>query len=169
MIEIVSLIGNALGIIVDKGMDHFMKSSELNLLKDAIAEKIRREMRFNNELLGAIIEYQKKNDLEKVSRIIKVIDTSGFDSLDNSSIPLKAIFRDSKIEWEIIYRDFKHGKGYRTWVKNIDNVPLLVERIYHRLKIIKAFENIGLLKGQSSLRYVIFLIRAYQYFEAKKK
>lgn len=145
-----------------------LKNKEHDLLKDAIAERITREMRFNKELMEEIVHYKKMDNPDLVNYFTKELKTDAFDSLDTSAIPLKIIFKDYTIEWDNFCRDFKSGKVHQRWFKNINNVSAMVERIYHRVKIIKIFGNLGLSKRKQSFRYLIFLISAHLYFEKEK-
>jgi hypothetical protein len=159
-------------IFLNTGIDQLIKNKEFNRLREAINEKIEREIRFNQELLKEIVRRKTPDNLALVSRMTEALQTTAFDSIIESSIPLGAIF-DNKDICEDAWKDFWDNYPYPSlnffnWAKGISNETLLIERIYHRIKIIKVFSNLEISKGHQSLKYVMFLISAMPSMNSRK-
>lgn len=153
-------------MFIDKGIALIKDNHEFNRLKDAINARIARELRFNSELLETIIRYKKLKNEKLISTLTGSLQTTAFDSINDSSIPLTLFSGESEIkpkDWSSIREKFPYpSSNFVKWSVTINNPTDLIERIYHRIKIIKLFASIDISKNQQSIKYVLFLISAYR-------
>jgi hypothetical protein len=169
----VGILESVVGQFIGKGVEYLKGSIEFKRSKDAINERIARELRFNDELLKAILKHKKGEKPELISHLTESLQTKAFDAISDSSIPLTLFFAESDIrqeDWKSIQEKFPYPSAiYFKWASTIGDSTELIERIYHRMKIIKLFSALDISKNQQSIKYVLFLIRAYQLGIGKSK
>jgi hypothetical protein len=169
----IGILESVVGQFIGKGVEYLKGSIEFNRSKDAINERIARELRFNDELLKAILKHKKEKEPELISHLTESLQTTAFDAISDSSIPLTLFFAESDIrqeDWKSIQEKFPYPSAiYSKWASTIGDPTMLIERIYHRMKIIKLFSTLDISKNQQSIKYVLFLIRAYQIGIGKSK
>jgi len=150
---------------IEKGWDQVVKNKEFQRLQEAIRGRIARELRFNDELLRTILKHRSPDDAELLRRLTESLHTSAFDAVCDAAVPLKIIVGQSNIskdDWKVIQEKFPYpSTNYLKWASNICDSAMLTERIYHRSKIIKLFNSLDISKNQQSIKYVLFLIRAF--------
>jgi len=162
----VGILDRVVEIFIKEGVKLLKENHEFSRLQEAISEKIARELRFNAELLDAILRNKNSKNQEFISALTESLKTTAFDSLSDSSLPLTLFFGESEIQsedWLTIHEKFPYpSKNYVKWASTINNPSALIERIYHRTKIIKLFSLINISKNQQSIKYVLFLIKAHR-------
>jgi hypothetical protein len=165
MFEIISKLA---GKVIDIARDKLKEDEEFKRLRSAVVEKMDRELRFNDEILKETVRH-KKNDETLIDGLIETLNTDSFDELVKSSVPLSLIFENLELNinhWEDFYKSTKlSNKNMLQWSENIASQVFLIERIYHRIKILKNLRKISIHRGSESVRYIRFLISAYRFFE----
>lgn len=157
------LLSRAVNLFISDGIRAFEKDRAANCLRESMAERINREIRFNYELLG-VRKKKVLTDSTKIKTIIDSTTTSAFDAINDTGIPMTLI-SDKKItenDWQSMHNKYKvHNKSYSRWTKNITSTSMLLERIYHRLKIVKILNSLDIVKNEASIAYLSYLMRAY--------
>ena len=130
-------------------------SSSIKSKSEIFRELLYQEVCFNLEVLDLI--KQKKDELtdDQLGQLLQSLDFEKFESFSQTGIPFKLII-DGK--W-----NKTNFKKFDKRVKNLKYKSELVTRSYHRLKLFKLKEQLGIQSSQLTLNYVIFL-----FLETKK-
>lgn len=146
---------------VSGGIEAFRKSKEHQNLIVAVQDRIRREIRFNLAIFDEISEPEKHAEDLKLGLLRSVI-ISGFDDIDAGLLPLNLFFEE-EIQPEIWPRSGFTGQEYlrfRGWLKGVRSQYDLLERVYHRMRIIRTFAECGKVYG--SPVYIRFMLIAFE-------
>jgi len=169
----INILGQLLSKAIDMGVDVVTSNKQFKQLKQVVIEKTARELRFNSELLGERIPKSDLADEKVIDILIGSLSTDSFDELIKSSVPLIIIFDEYILDandWLAYQKTLKkESRQMLGWAKGIKSQAELIERIYHRTKIIKLFCTMNMRKGLVSIQYIKFLILAFQHFEKNKK
>jgi len=88
--------------------------------------------------------------------------TDAFDAISALGITLSNLFEDIDAAWSTStsgYRRLEIG-AYHSRLKNVKSKPVLIERSYHRLKIMIVYANLGVTKSGDSYQYLSALLIA---------
>lgn len=136
-------------------------------LKEAVREQLIAELHFNCEVLDEVIRSNSSKDESKrmnMPLITGVLETVVFDSLQSSCIPIRFLFEGERSKVPIAkkyWEDAKNKEGFKNfnkWSENLTTHSELVTRIYHRIKIVRALNNVNISKNISSIRYLRWLM-----------
>jgi len=131
--------------------------TEFDSYATAASAAIDRELRQAEELLDWALR-----DQCQAKGAINAIETSAFDVIAESMVPLDDIFNGqshgdidlNEVEWELDVVDGRFAK----WGGDVDSMSRLVERIYHRIKMLKCRVGVDVDAADVSLKYVRWLI-----------
>lgn len=157
------LIGPAKKLL-EMGIETFKKSEDMRTLTVVVQDKILRETRFNLEVFQQIVKRDKEgafiNSEEVRLALIKALRTTAFDELNNETIPVSLFFPYpvDKGKWPKDSRTWGKIEKYLEYTESVRTQADLLERLYHRLFLIKTFAECGKLQGD--LNYICFLLMA---------
>lgn len=153
--------------LVKKGVENLKRDAEFVNSRGAIREAVFRELKFNKALIS---EYTKQigsfaNSVEQFSEKTKEYDSfaqelaneldfSAFTKLEDSFMPIDLYFSGS-IDLNSRYAE---DKAHKAWAASIKSETELIERIYHRLKILRARWRSHQPVAYSSITYIDWLI-----------
>jgi hypothetical protein len=162
-----SIFGIAYEHLVKKGLEQLKKDAEFINSRNAIREAIFRELKFNKALLT---EYRKQfddvsNNAELFAARVKEfeafatelsneLDFSAFSKLEDSFMPIELYFSGSV---DLTTR-WAEDKAHKSWAASIKSETELIERIYHRLKILRARWRSHQPTAYNSITYIEWLI-----------
>ena len=135
----------------DKGIDYIISNKRFKLEVEALAEKLKRELKFNIEVIDEIIKQSKLKNIEDKQKLISMfslVKNKTFSNIDSGIIPLKFYFPK-----EI---SISKNEKYFYRMKSIKHLSDLIEKSYLRLELIKFQFNHGGIN--SDLNYLKFLL-----------
>ncbi len=139
--------------LLSTGLDAFMKSRERKNLQLAVRDRILREVRFNKTILGEILDTPKMPVARRVA-LAGALRTQAFDDLDAGILPLKVFF-DELIDPATWPGSFSRKKSYLRNLASTETTADLVERLYHRIRIVKATAELGTVFDTG---YIVFML-----------
>lgn len=137
MLEIASIVAKS---IFEKGYDTFVTSNDFKLLKTAVKEQLKRELRLNVNIITELIPNSSNYKAVEVIHYYKAFEamrTTAFDSITSGVVPLSKLLSnelDSKI-----YSTTK--TNYANRCKNYKMLYQLIEQTYIRIKISKVYSS----------------------------
>ena len=157
IVRVEEMLDSTISVIISKLFDSNQDAKDNDKLIKSVKESILRELRFNRELFKEM----EKNTKDRLN-IIKYLKTNNFDRLEENYIPLTLFFnsKETSIFKEIISENSQKitNKNYLKWIANCNTAYLLIEKIYHRIKILKVLEKNNIIKNKTSLGYTKFLL-----------
>ena len=118
-----------------------------------IREVLHRELRLNAELAKEARELpSQEREGQLVPALLNSMQTSGFDALSSSGIPLTKVFPE---RWSLQETE---KVTYAQHLKKIHCVSDLVERAYHRTRVQKIRYQVGQSKNQQAVNYLAVLL-----------
>jgi hypothetical protein len=148
MIEYFTGIAKLVG---EKGFDFVIKGKKFDSQCIALGEKVKRELKFNLEVLDEVIKINlddPENKKEKIKNLFSLMKTNTFDEIDAGIIPIRDYFPKT-IQIPVNFQ-------YKQYVKEVKTLSDLLERCYMRLEIIKFHLNHGTV--DSDMEYLRKLI-----------
>lgn len=127
MIEYFSEIAKLVAV---NGIDYVVNGRKFKSQCRAFEEKIKRELKFNLEVLDEIIKINEtdcEQKKEKISALLPLLKTKTFDEIDAGIIPIKEYF-PKKIE-------ISPDNEYRHYLKYAKTLSDLIEKVYARIQI----------------------------------
>jgi len=88
--RVIDLILSATQTLITKGVEFFQKSEETKRLRLCVQDRLRRELRFNREILDELARMEEgKNrwDGRERRRLVKALNTAAIDAVDGGMIP----------------------------------------------------------------------------------
>ena len=150
------MIGETLGKLLWSTTESYLKDkSSIKSKSEIFRELLYQEVCFNLEVLNLIKQKKDKLTNTQLKQLLDALDFEKFESFSLTGIPFRSII-DGK--W-----NKKKFKKYSKLVENLEYNSELVTRSYHRLKLFKLKEQLGIKSSQLTLNYVIFL-----FLETKK-
>lgn len=144
--------------VIATGLEAFMRSAERKNLQRAVRDRILREVRFNKALLSDIIDSPKMS-ADHENALISSLRTLAFDDLDSGILPL-SIFFEGILSPELWPATFRKAKTYRANLSMVTSLDALLERIYHRIRIVKAMS--GGDESGCDLAYIVYMLIAFE-------
>jgi len=141
--------------LLSQGWDDLHKAVEFKRFREAVVDRLGRELRLNLELWGL-----SQGRLEKDVDWSRLVTSSAFDELFQLPIPIRMVLNESLNEATLEYlraasvRNSRHA----SWAQNIKTEVDLAERIWHRMRALTVRQNLGWLPG--SVAYLVFLQQA---------
>jgi hypothetical protein len=160
MLEMFDMLMEPTKKFVMGGIDAFRKSKEHQNLMIAVQDRIRREVRFNSAILQEFKKHDKntnapKYDKELRSALLKSLRTEAFDDMNQGMLPL-ALFFEGEIDKDVIFPNWAKQERYLDWLRNVVTQYDLLERIYHRIRLVKTFAECGEIQGE--MDYIHFML-----------
>jgi len=144
--------------LITSGLEAFMRSAERRNLQLAVRDRILREVRFNKALLSDIIDSPKMHaDQERA--LIASLRTAAFDDLDSGLLPLAAFF-EGPLNSEAWPMTFRKAKTYRANLAQVNTLDSLLERVYHRIRIVKTMAAVT--ESGCDLAYIVYMLIAFE-------
>ncbi|HHB92544.1 MAG TPA: hypothetical protein ENK59_04945 [Thioploca sp.] len=147
-------------MFVKGGIKAFRKSQEHHNLLIAVQDRIRREVKFNTALLQEFTKYKNSDSPEEYLclTLIKALETEAFDEINKGVLPLSMFFEQKSLKSD--FPKWPEKEKYFKWMENIITQYDLLERIYHRIKLIKTFAEGNRVQG--NVRYIQFMLIGLQ-------
>ncbi|WP_127470647.1 hypothetical protein [Thiomicrorhabdus aquaedulcis] len=161
MIE--SLIGPISEWLIKKGQDKIKESAEFQNTRLAIRQAVVRELRLNRAFIDEVIK-PKEDATGLTLAMAEELDVSAFNKLEDSFIPIELFF-----DCERPTLDEQNTDGqFLNWSNQLENEALWVERIYMRLRILRARWRCGKAPTNKSVQYVRWLIDTWLKHQANQ-
>lgn len=135
------IIGDLVKTLMGKGVNKLEEDEQISTLRMLLRERVRREARFNREILD-----DAKLDLNV--RIQK-LDTRALEYVCNQAIPLAVLFNGelNNLKMDIFAGENQQHKMHFLMLKTEAD---LVERLFHRIKVAQLRVNEGISPGDVS-------------------
>ncbi|NLA90601.1 MAG: hypothetical protein GX843_03035 [Synergistaceae bacterium] len=150
--------------LLEMGIETFRKSEDLKTLTVVVQDKILRETRYNLEIFQQLLRKKVDGSFSNPEEIrlalTEAIRASAFDELDNGCIPLSFLFPldAGKEKWPKNPEKWGDVEKYLQHTESIKTQADLLERLYHRIFLLKTYGECGKIHGD--LRYICFLLMA---------
>lgn len=151
------LLSGIVSTIASLGAEQWRRSSEVGFLRDALRERLHREVRLNLEL------YEILSEEEQLPRFDELMSADAFLEVCSLNLPLSRILGSDPLPTEV--RDLLLQKGAATpngnfvnWSQNIQCEIELIERVWHRMRVLRIRGRIDGSLG--NLEYLRHLLRA---------
>jgi len=141
--------------------ERYSDAKDKKLLSLHLLGTLNRELAFNSELSGEAEKIHIKTPYV-AKQLIASMKTDAFDAISALGITLSNLFEDIDAAWSTStsgYRRLEIG-AYHSRLKNVKSKPVLIERSYHRLKIMIVYANLGVTKSGDSYQYLSALLIA---------
>lgn len=155
MVDIATMLTPAIADLIkkfaEKGLDSHEAAKELDMLSMVMRERVRRDMRYNAELMSDA----------RLDPPVKILnfETEALDFVCEQGIPLAMLFNRSLSEAQQL--SFAGAdKSHIKWFRELDTEAKLVERTLHRAKIAQLKAKYGLPVGD--ITYLRKLTRAVE-------
>jgi hypothetical protein len=149
-----AIVINLIDKISGKTWDQIASSNQTRLLREVVHERILRELRLN------IAVWQLFREKAEPGIVAKLISVAAFNEVSSLSVPLRLLFNTnslSKSARDLLIDGGKIDGRYKKWSAGIDNEIDLIERIWHRLRVLEARQQ---LKGSlGNMEYLMHLHR----------
>ena len=128
------MLENLVMLALQKGWDSLEKGSEAKKLRLAIRSRLARETRFNLEVFKGL------DDPDKLSLVAAACSIEAIDEICSLNIPISLFFDGEELPEGVI--EYLRGESvsngnFKKWTADIHNEVELVERVWHRLRILK--------------------------------
>ncbi|BBP43112.1 hypothetical protein [Thiosulfativibrio zosterae] len=151
MIE--SLIAPVSEWLIKKGQDKIKESAEFQNTRLAIRQAVVRELRLNRAFIDEVIKL--KEDVTGLTlAMAEELEVSAFNKLEDSFMPIELFF---DCERPALDEESSDGQ-FLNWASQLENEALWVERIYMRLRILRARWRCSKVPKNKSVQYVRWLI-----------
>ena len=154
------MIDNIIAILIEKGWDTKTRSAQSRLLRDALRERLAREVRLNL----AVWDLCKGKSSQK--DIADLLSMEALGSLCSLNLPLRVILDDVSLPLKA--KALLKGENrkalidarFKRWSASIVSEVDLVERSWHRMHVLKSRKNVDGEVG--NLDYLFHLLRALE-------
>jgi hypothetical protein len=130
LLELAGMYGPTIADILKKmiqnGTDSPETQREISALRDVLRERVRRDMRFNTELLDEQKLY--------ISNRILNLECNALEFAFGQSIPVKILF-NTPVSEEVLSRGAGGSALHRARMLDLDNEAKLMERTLHRIRV----------------------------------
>lgn len=139
------LLSGLIGTIFSKGLDHWNGSREARLVKLALRDRLHREVRLNLEIWKLFDQRKNKPTPEVLASLLSV---KAFDEICTLNFPLSELLGAECLPSDVSRHLQLEGKPnankkFKQRVKSITSEVDLIERIWHRLHILKARQQLS--------------------------
>ena len=145
------VIGEIVKALVGKGASAIEDNEQVTTLRMLLRERLRREVRFNNELLS-------DNQLDLSIRIYK-LEIDALEYVCTQALPLETLFNGELDDNRVRFFAGDNG-SHRMHMAMLSTEAQLIERLLHRIKLAKLRVEEGVRPGDVS--YLKKLMRALQ-------
>lgn len=159
--RVIDLILSATQTLITKGVEFFQKSEETKRLRLCVQDRLRRELRFNREILDELARMEEgKNrwDGRERRRLVKALNTTAFDAVDGGMIP-SGLLLEGDLQPQSFFMSWKGSEApaaYTVRVREVRTQAQLVERTYHRIRLYKLYGNSP--ERETDVQYLCFLV-----------
>jgi len=161
MIEM--LIAPVTEYIINMGHDKVKESVEFQNSRLAIRQAIHRELRLNRAFIDEVLN--QKEDAESLAiAMAEELDVTGIRQLEDSFIPIELFFDAERPQFDLNTEDGQ----FVNWSAQLSNEAYWIERIYMRLRILRARWRCGKMPTKNSVEYVRWLIDTWIKNEVKR-
>lgn len=152
-------ISGLLGTLFSKGIQHWSASKEASLLKAALRDRLHREVRLNLEVWKL---FESSKDKPEPSKLADLLSMDAFREVCTLNLPLSELMADEDLPekaQQLLQQKGvdKPNKNYTNWARDIRTEVDLIERIWHRLHVLKVRQQLGGALGDGA--YLIHLHR----------
>lgn len=151
MIE--SLIAPVSEWLIKKGQDKIKESAEFQNTRLAIRQAIVRELRLNRAYIDEVMK-QKEDASDLTLTMAEELEITAFNKLEDSFMPIELFFDCERPAFNVEKIDGQ----FVTWSSQLENEAFWIERIYMRLRILRARWRCGKAPTKKSVQYVRWLI-----------
>lgn len=154
------MLDTIISVLIQKGFDGKEKSYESALLRDSLRERLAREVRLN------LAMWDLPASKPRPQAFAAMVSRDAFDSVCMLNLPLRLILdasglaTDAKALLEAGPPSDSSDARFKLWAVGITNEIILVERIWHRLCVLKYRQNLDGSLG--NLEYLMHLHRALE-------
>lgn len=139
------LLSGLIGTIFSKGLDYWNGSREARLVKLALRDRLHREVRLNLEIWKLFDQRKNKPTPEFLASLLSI---KAFDEVCTLNFPLSELLGTERLSPNVCRHLQLEGKTnankrVRQRVKSISTEVDLIERIWHRLHILKERQQLG--------------------------
>ncbi|EIC22306.1 hypothetical protein [Thiorhodovibrio frisius] len=153
MIE--SLFSAILPWILQKGTDQRQNSIEFQNAQLAIREAVNRELRSNRALIDEFLE-RADGDGQVACKLADELSFTAMERIEQSMIPLAILFACPQPP-----QSREPQPQFQNWSAQLNTEAFWIERIYLRLRILRARWRAGQKYQENSMRYIQWLIAAW--------
>ena len=159
--RVIDLILSATQTLITKGVEFFQKSEETKRLRLCVQDRLRRELRFNREILDELARMEEgKNrwDGRERRRLVKALNTAAIDAVDGGMIP-SGLLLEGDLQPQSFFMSWKGSEApaaYTVRVREVRTQAQLVERTYHRIRLYKLYGNSP--ERETDVQYLCFLV-----------
>jgi hypothetical protein len=141
--------------------NQYTKKEEQAQLRQHLLLSLNRERTFNTELIAEAKKLTGETD--RLARdLILETKTDMFDAVGALGVSITAIMGNENLNW------FSQNSGiaalvagkYSARLRNVTTKPILIERAYHRLKVMKVYAKTGVPRNADGLEYLYTLTQA---------
>ena len=142
-----------------KGLERWSSTKEAEWFKAAIRNRLLREVRLNLEIWKL---FDRPKEIPDPSKLAELLSIQAFNEVCTLSLPLSELMGSEPLGADVLryLRMEEHpnpNKSYQNWVKTIETEVDLIERIWHRLHVLKARHQLGGELGDNA--YLMHLLR----------
>lgn len=137
------------------------RREEQTQLRKHLLLSLNRELAFNAELINEAKKFGAK-DTALAKDLVLETRTDMFDAIGALGLPITEIMGNEHLDWSAYTSGVAAliaGK-YAGRVKTIQTKPVLIERAYHRLKVMKVYAKTGVTRNADGLEYLYTLTQA---------
>lgn len=141
--------------------NQYTKKEERAQLSRHLLLSLNRELAFNSELIAEAKKFNSKNSVLAKDLVLET-RTDMFDAIGALGVSISEIMGDESLDWTAYTSGIAAliaGK-YAGRLKGIKTKPVLIERAYHRLKVMKVYAKTGVTRNADGLEYLYTLTQA---------
>lgn len=152
------MLDSVISLLLEKSLDGRAKSAESSMLREALRERLAREVRLN------LAMWDLPATKPQPEIFASLVCIEAFDAICTLNLPLRLILNQDGLS--ISARRYieaeaakeKSDSRFKQWTADINNEVVLVERIWHRLRVLRYRQNLNGSFG--NLEYLMHLHRA---------
>ncbi|KGE03822.1 hypothetical protein [Pseudohaliea rubra] len=154
------MLDTIIAVLIEKGLDGKAKSSESALLRDTLRERSAREVRLNLAL------WKLPASKPRPHAFAAMVSSDAFDAVCTLNLPLRSILDVNELAAEAkdLLEAGPEGERldtrFKQWAAGITNEVILVERIWHRLRVLQCRQDLDGSLG--NLDHLMHLHRALE-------
>lgn len=141
--------------------NQYTKKEEQTQLRQHLLLSLNRELAFNAELIAEAKRLRSEN-VTLARDLVLETKTDMFDAVGALGVSMTAILGNENLNW------FSQTSGiaalvagkYLARLRNVTTKPILIERAYHRLKVMKVYSKTGVPRNADGLEYLYTLTQA---------
>lgn len=128
--------------LISKGLETWSEAKETELLRAAIRSRLHREVKLNLEIWKLV-----RKEAENVV-LADLVSSDAFSEICSLNLPLDALLGRDPLPLEVFqllqqYQNTSANQNYINWAKEIQTEIDLIERIWHRLRVLKVRKELN--------------------------